>query len=303
MQMIEIKNGDCLEEMSKIRSGSIDAIITDPPFGTVKGLKIDGWSKETTEWDDEINLSEMLFQCNRVLRLNGALILFGQEPYTSKLISNCHGNLPFSYRMIWLKNHFANPLSCKKAPVNYYEDILVFFKKHDTDLLHPLRHYSKKIMDHIGRKLKHINLDLGHRKAEHFFYWSSSQFSIPTKKTYEQIIGFYQLSDLDWIISYDDLLSENERFNRRFNLPDGEKFKSNVLQYKKDSGNYHPTQKPVALMEDLIKTYTNENDTVLDFTAGSFSTGVAAKKLNRKFIGIEKSKEFCDIGRHRLAGD
>ena len=90
------------------------------------------------------------------------------------------------------------------------------------------------------------------------------------------------------------------RFARRFNLPTGKKFKSNVLEYKKDYTGLHPTSKPVALMEDLIKTYTNEKDTVLDFTAGSFSTGVAAQNLNRKFIGIEMDDAYFQIGKDRM---
>jgi site-specific DNA-methyltransferase (adenine-specific) len=96
-------------------------------------------------------------------------------------------------------------------------------------------------------------------------------------------------------------LTEIDRaFNRVFNLPDGKKYKSNVLSYKKDYSGFHPTQKPVALLEDLIKTYTNEGDTVLDFTAGSFTTGVACVNLNRKFIGIEMDKNYFDIGVNRV---
>jgi site-specific DNA-methyltransferase (adenine-specific) len=95
----------------------------------------------------------------------------------------------------------------------------------------------------------------------------------------------------------------NRRFNRRFNLPEGKKYKSNVLEYKKDYTGHHPTQKPVLLMEDLIKTYTNEAETVLDFTMGSGTTGVAAKNLNRSFIGIELDETYFEIAKQRISVD
>ena len=296
--------GDCLERMKEIPSGSVDAIICDPPFGTVKGVgdgNVSHGMKGKTSWDIPISHSDMLKECNRVLRVNGALILFCQDPYTGKLMTETHGNIPFSYRMTWLKDHFANALIAKKAPVNYTEDICVFFKKYDTLNQHPLREYSKRILGHISKDLKSVNVDLGHRRAEHFFYVDSTQFGICTEKTYQQIIDFYELKGLDWLLSFDAVIEIDRRFARCFNLPDGKKFKPNILEYKKDYDGLHPTQKPVLLMEDLIKTYTNENDTVLDFTFGSGSTGVASKHLNRRFIGIEMDETYFNIGKDRIS--
>ena len=110
----------------------------------------------------------------------------------------------------------------------------------------------------------------------------------------------YNIDRMNSFISYGDMEAINRRFSRRFNLPKGAKYKSNVLEYKKDYTGLHPTQKPVALMEDLIRTYTNKGDTVLDFTMGSGTTGVAAKNLNRKFIGIELDEVYFDIARKRI---
>lgn len=166
---IWLMQGDCLERMKEIPDGSVDMVLTDPPYGTMRGAGLDGWHDGKTDWDSTIETSAMLGQCNRILRTNGALILFSQEPYTSHLITNAHGNIPFSYRMVWLKDHFANSLIAKKAPVNYTEDVCVFFKKYDTLGQHPIRKYSKKIMDFTGLNLKSINSNLGHRRAEHFF--------------------------------------------------------------------------------------------------------------------------------------
>lgn len=192
--------GDCLERMKEIPDGSVDLILTDPPYGTAGGM---GKGEErysriaSAEWDNAISPHSIFEECNRILRTNGALILFSQEPYTSRLITEAHGNLPFSYRLMWLKDHFSNSLLVNKAPVSYFEDLVVFFKKYDTLAQHPLRDYAKKIMEYIGRNLKQINTDLGHRRAEHFFYVESTQFGLCTEKTYNQIISHYGLSVCD----------------------------------------------------------------------------------------------------------
>lgn len=238
------------------------------------------------------------------MRTNGALILFSQEPYTSRLITGAHGNLPFSYRLIWLKDHFANSLIAKKAPVSYFEDLVVFFKKYDTLMQHPLRDYAKKIMEYIGRNIKQINTDLGHRRAEHFFYVESTQFGLCTEKTYNQIIAHYGLSVCDWLMTYAEMFEIDRRFaslfSRRFNLEDGAKYKSNVLQYRKDYTGLHPTQKPVALLTDIIRTYSNPGETVLDFTMGSGSTGVACMNTGRRFIGIEMDSGYFQVAHGRI---
>ena len=296
---IELIHGDCLEEMKYIVDGSVDAIITDPPYGTIKNAALDGWKNRDTGWDCIIDHDIMLKECNRVLHMNGALLLFAQEPYTSKLITETHGNLPFSYRLTWLKDHFANCLFAKKAPVYYTEDICVFFKKYDCSMQHPLRLYAKKIMDFLGLTLKEINKKLGHRKAEHFFYITSTQFGLCTESVYNELINIYKIDKQQWFKSYACLEKLNHKVNRKINLQ-GRKYKSNVLEYKKDYGRLHPTQKPEALMEDLIKTYTNEKDTVLDFTMGSGTTGIACKNLNRNFIGIERKKEYFEIAKKRI---
>ena len=300
--MINLYNGDCLDIMDlMVPDGSVDLILTDPPYGTVKGIggksNIVHGMKNRTNWDVTIDHFEMLEQCNRILRTNGALILFSQDPYTLKLASETHENMPFSYRMTWLKDHFANSLIAKKAPVNYTEDVNVFFKKYDTLNQNPLRHYAKYLMEMANTNLKKINDDLGHRKFEHFAYIESTQFGICTEKTYMEFLKFYNIKNAK---TYKELLKINNKFTRVFNLPEGKKFKSNVLQYKKDYDGFHPTQKPVALMEDLIKTYTNEGETVLDFTMGSGTTGVAAKNLNRDFIGIELDPDYFAIAEKRI---
>ena len=136
--MIKLLHGDCLELAKDIPDGSVDLILTDPPYGTVKNAP-KNWTvgnKASHGWDKAVNPEDLFGVANRILRRNGKLVLFSQEPYTSRLITEAHPNIPFSYRMIWEKNDFANALLVNKAPVSYYEDILVFSKihqKHDFE--------------------------------------------------------------------------------------------------------------------------------------------------------------------------
>jgi site-specific DNA-methyltransferase (adenine-specific) len=303
--------GDCLERMKEIPSGSVDMILTDPPYGIMAGAertnKYGNADAPRHDWDVKLNTADMLAECNRILRPNGALVLFAQDPYTSDLITGAHGNLPFSYRYTWLKDNFAFALGCKKAPVNYTEDVLVFFKKYDTLNQHPLREYAEKVISHVGIGLKAINEKLGHRRAEHFLYIDSTQFGLCTEQTYDQLIEVFGFNLCEWFLPFSDLVEIDRRFARRFprrfNLQHGAKYKSNVLEYRKDYSGHHPTQKPVALLSDLVETYTIEGDTVLDFTMGSGSTGVACKNLNRKFIGIELDDHYFKIGKIRILVD
>ena len=291
--------GDCLDLMKNIPDGSVDLILTDPPYGTVKGAALDGWKNQTTEWDNVLDFEVMWSEINRILRKNGKCILFSQEPFTSDLIKSAIPNVPFSYRCVWIKDHFANSLIAKKAPVSYFEDICVFSKLHDTDELHPLRGYAKEIYDFIGLNKKQIIEKVGQR-ADHFFRIDSTQFSLCTEKTYNELISVFGIDKMKGFKTFRELEEINSVFNSVFNLEQGAKFKSNVFQYKKDYNGYHPTQKPVALLEDLIKTYSNSGDMVLDFTMGSGSTGVACKNTNRSFIGIELDRNYFEIAKKRI---
>ena len=297
---IELIQGNCLIESDKIESGSVDLILTDLPYGTVKGAQLDGWNGTKTDWDEVIDTNEIYKVANRILRKNGKMVLFAQQPFTTELISKQIANVPFNYCMIWMKDHFANSLIAKKAPVNYYEDILVFTKEYDIENLHPLRSYASDVMKFIGLKLKEINTKLGHRKAEHFFYLKSTQFEICTEQVYDELIKAFGIDKMNNFKTYEQLKIENQKYEPTFNLWEGGRFKSNVLEYKKDYDGYHPTQKPVLLLEDLIKTFSNENDLVVDLTMGSGSTGIACMNTNRNFIGIELDENYFNISKKRV---
>ena len=306
IELDRIYNMDCLEGMKAIPDGSVDAVICDLPYGTMKGAQLDGWEGVKTDWDEIIPTDKLFEQYERVLRMNGVAILFSQEPYTNHLRGYRHTNtnIGFAYPLMWRKNHFANALIAKDAPVSYFEDMSVFFKRFDTSGHHPLRDYSKAVMQYCGaRSCKDINAVLGHRHAEHFFYVDSTQFALCTRETYEELIGTYHIDKMEGFKPYEELQRMDAKFRRTFNLPEGPGFKSNVFEYSKDPDGFHPTQKPVSLIRDLVLTYTNEGDTVLDNCMGSGTTAIACIKERRHFIGFELSKEYFDKAVKRIKAE
>ncbi len=302
---ITLLHGDCLIESDNIESGSVDLILTDLPYGAVMNIgdsdTIEHGMKGKTKWDEAIEPKKIYEIANRILRKNGKLVLFSQEPYTGRLTNEAIPNVPFNYRMIWAKDHFANSLLAKKAPVSYYEDILVFSKLHDHEALHPLRPYFKMVIDYIGLNLKQINTKLGHRRAEHTFYVDSTQYGLCTESTYNELIQVFSIDKMQGFKTYEELRIIDKKYDSTFNLWEGNKYKSNILKYKKDYGGLHPTQKPILLLEDLIKTFSNEGNLVVDLTMGSGSTGIACLNTKRDFIGIEKDDKYFEIANKRIA--
>src|SRR5690625_3556833 len=307
--VVNLYKGDCLTEHERIEDGSVDLILCDPPYETMKGINDNyvGYGRRNHDghsWDMAINPADLFEIANRILRRNGKLVLFSQEPYTSRLITEAIPNLPFNYRMIWEKDRFANSLIAKKAPVSYFEDILVFSKTHDTEGLHPLREYFAKVLEYIGDTRSKIIETIGQR-ADHTFRTNSTQYALCTEATYDALISEYGIDRMYGFIPYEELAeidrkTKDEHFPSVFNLWEGGKYKSNILRYKKDYDGYHPTQKPVALLDDLIRTYSNEGDLLVDLTMGSGSTGVAAVKAGRRFTGIELGDEYFDIAERRI---
>jgi len=297
---MKLLKGDCLIESDKIESGSVDLILTDLPYGTVKDIKnVNHGMSGKCDWDVVIDTKKIMEVANRILRKNGKMVLTAQQPFTNELVNKAIPNIPFNYSMIWEKDHFANALTAKKAPVNYFEDVLVFSKNYDFEGLHPLRDYFKSLLDFIGFNKKCIIEKIGQR-ADHCFRFNSSQFELCKKHTYLDLIKEFSINNMESFLNYEELERLNNRYTSTFNLWEGNKYKSNILKYKKDYDGHHPTQKPVLLLEDLIKTFSNKNDLVVDLTMGSGSTGVAAKNTNRNFIGIEQDENYFKIATERI---
>jgi len=217
--------------------------------------------------------------------------------------------VPFSYRMIWEKDSFANALGSKKAPVSYFEDILVFSKEECYEARHPLRNVMLKYIDRTSKEfiidlmLKEGRYTSGLSARVHasykFGFNEGMRFDLMDEKLYD-----YFATKIKFDETYKELKTIDDQFKKEFastfNLWDGKKYKSNILKYKKDYNGYHPTQKPVALLEDLIKTYSNEGNLVVDLTCGSGSTAVAAINTNRRFIAIEKEEKYFQIANERI---
>jgi site-specific DNA-methyltransferase (adenine-specific) len=236
--------GDCLEMMDKlIEQGiKVDAIITDPPYGTIK-----------CKWDAIIPFNDMWSRLNKLIKSNGAIVLFGNEPFTSELIcSNLKG---FKYRWDWNKKIPSGVGYAKYRPMQQTEDISVFTKNGEKTIYNPQMIKRDKPIKSGGNKLKENSC--------------STLAGIDTTKEYKKT---YEYKNPTTLIEFD----------------------------KVRKGSLHPTQKPTDLLEYLIKTYTNENEIVLDFTMGSGSTGVACMNLNRRFIGIELDKNYFDIAVNRI---
>lgn len=309
--------GDCLIESDKIESGSVDLILTDLPYGTV-----------ACAWDEIIPFEPMWKMFYRILRHNGFVVLTASQPFSSKLVmSNIN---EFSHQWIWEKvGSNGNPLLANKMPLKNFEDVLVFGKKYDVYNSNKLRLYFKKVMDFICLNIKQINTKLGHRKAEHTFYIDSTQFGLCTENVYNELISVFEIDKMNGFLVYSELkkldclriYNPQKTEGKAYTLKsgkmgdafggklegfvtenNGDRFPKSILKIGYDKEKLHPTQKPVELMEYLIKTYTNEGMTVFDATMGSGSTGVACKNTNRNFIGIEKDDKYFEIAEKRING-
>ena len=242
----ELLNGDCLKLMKDISDKSVDMILCDLPYGTTNRNK----------WDVIIPFEPMWTEYSRIIKDNGCIALFADEPFTSKLI--CSNEKLFKQRITWDKDRGAGFLNAKKMLLKQTEDICLFYKKLPTynpqmvkanpDRIRPITDKSTESMNY--GKVKSVHCDKNY----------NPEMRYPTN-----------------LIKFSSVTGECNNLNR-----------------------LHPTQKPVELLEWLIKTYTNEDNLVLDNCMGSGSTGVAALKLHRKFIGIELDENYFNIARERI---
>ena len=311
--MVDLSLGDCLELMKDIPGGSVDLVLTDPPYGTMKGAPISSWKarNDCAEWDTTLDTEKMFAEISRVLRRNGKAVLFCQEPYTSHLITNVPPSMLFCYRGIWLKNCSGNSMMAKNAMTSRFEDFCVFVNKDSDGLMNKCVEKISDVVFSVGfHKFAEIMFGEGRYKDiasarknlyKKVYIEGCNEYD---KNFFDEPMYRYLETKIEMPYTFDEyfaIVAEyKEKTKSVFNLWQGGKSKSNVREYKKDNDGYHPTQKPVALLEDLIQTYSNEGDTVLDFTMGSGSTGVACVNTNRRFIGIELDNGYFEIARKRI---
>ena len=232
-------NADCFDVFPFIEDNSIDAIICDLPYGTT-----------ACKWDEVLPFDKLWKEYNRVIKDNGVILLFGREPFSSKVRLSNEKN--YRYDWIWEKSKATNFLFAKQMPLIAHEDIMVFYKKLPT---------------YNPQKTKGKPYDKG-----------------VEKRTEIEAVGK---------IGNGNLLKNKS----------GDRNPRSVQYFKtaENEGKLHPTLKPIALLEYLVKTYTNEGDMVLDNTMGSGTTNLACIKLNRKSIGIEKEKQYYDVAVRRAS--
>lgn len=245
---INLYNGDCLESMPEIKDKSIDMILADLPYGIT-----------AYKWDVTIQFEPLWKQYERIIKDNGAIVLFGNEPFSSFLrISNIK---LYKYDWYWRKNYPTGFRLCRKQPLRAIEIISIFYKKQPK--------YIPQLRDKSDRDIKKMgnNIKLKEYNSEHFNIKSQGNHEFRT-------------------------------------IPKNKSYPINVLEYETthnpNENIFHPTQKPVKLMEYLIKTYTNEGNLVLDNVMGSGTTGIACINLNRNFIGMELDKKYFEIAKKRI---
>mgnify|MGYP000361296573 CR=1 FL=1 len=231
--------GDCLEKMAEIPTGSVDLVLTDPPYGTT-----------ACAWDAVIPFEPMWVAVRRVLKPSGAAVFTSSQPFTSALVMS--NPREFRHEWIWEKTAATGFFNAKKAPLRAHESVLVFAGAPPT----------YRPQKRSGATIKRVN---------------------PSYADHGNVYGK--------AVSVREPYCSTERYPR------------SVVVFPKDNRMRatHPTQKPVALMEYLIRTYTNEGETVLDFAMGSGTTGVSCVNTDRKFIGIERDPRYFDMASQRLA--
>jgi site-specific DNA-methyltransferase (adenine-specific) len=233
-------HGDCMVEMKNIKDKSIDMILCDLPYGMTKNA-----------WDVVIPFDKLWIEYNRVIKDNGAIVLFGSQPFTSLMVVS---NLKmFRYCLVWEKNKFSDFLNSKRKPMKTNEDIAIFYNKQPT--------YNPQ-------------------------YWYSTPYTRWNTQTAVDKQSNYGKHKENYVES-----------------SDGKRLPTTVLKFNRVERPMHPTQKPTELLEWLIKTYTNENEIVLDNCMGVGSTGVACKNINRRFIGIEIEEKYYEISKTRILQD
>lgn len=249
----KLYNGDCLQIMDKLIESEIkvDAIITDPPYGTTD-----------CKWDSVIPLDKMWERINKLIKPNRAIVLFGGEPFTSKLrMSNIKN---YKHEWYWNKNSSGNILRAKYMPLKLIENICIFSNGKCP--------YNPQMIERSEKEEKEFMMKRGknytHKKSDMFTGVKSGAFSYKSDSKYKYPVNLLDFS------------ARVKECNNRTRV--------------------HPTQKPVDLLEYLVKTYTNEKDVVLDFTMGSGSTGVACLNTNRQFIGIELDEKYFNIAKDRM---
>ena len=250
---MKLIHGDCLEKMKDIPDKSIDMILCDLPYGTTR-----------LKWDSVIDLTLLWWHYKRIVKVNGAIVLFANQPFTSALISSNFEM--FRYSWIWEKPFPTGFLNANYRPMLSFEDICVF---------------------------SHSGAGAGSKDNAMVYYPQGLVPKNVKKKNKPNSRGAHIHDTVN--CGSMNVLNSGKEYEQKFTG-----YPNNILSFDRDLDQSHQTQKPVPLLEYLIKTYTLEGETVLDNTMGSGSTGIACINTKRNFIGIEKDDKFFEIAKSRI---
>lgn len=322
---MNLLQGDCMELLPKIPDKSVDLVLCDLPYGMTE-----------CKWDNVLPMEKLWEEYRRLLRPNGVAALFASQPFTTALINS--NRKDFRYCWYWVKNTTTGFTFAKYQPMRKVEEVVVFVcnaqGKGNTEQHKALRAYMLGELKASRNTRASINKLLGNRMSSHYFT-NGGQFAIPPREQWETLqagTGRFSRSWEDIRAEYQEELDQHGGGPQIYN-PQGIKiiqnqkpkrkraakeetvykintlmqgytqkytgYPVNVLQFNTERG-LHPTQKPVPLLEYLIKTYTHEGGTVLDNCMGSGSTGVACVRTGRRFIGMEKDPRYFQIARERI---
>lgn len=285
MASVTLMHGDCLDLMREIPDGSVDMILCDLPYAVLD-----------VEWDKRINGEKLFYEYKRVCKQNANVLLFCQMAFAQYLMNSTFSH-EFSHCLVWVKENKTRCKSAKHLPMSQYEMVLCFRinKYKNTNDHKELREYFLQELSKSGLSVAEIEDTIPNRSAHHWFR-QSSDYRIPTKQNYErlqQITGRFTRPYSAVRAEFFEEKNNTCTFNRGF-------VDSDVLYSRVTETRVHPTQKPVELLERLLRAYSNEGDTVLDNTMGSGSTGVACVNTGRNFIGIELDDGYFDIAQKRI---
>jgi len=321
MSNIELIQGDCLEKMKDIPDGSVDMVLTDPPYNIQKA-EWDKWKTKDAyiEW-----CGKWLLECQRVLKDNGSFYFFHNDMVQiAMLMEWIRQNSKFIFKqfIVWNKKFkgaknegflqgFIEPEGLRNYQQMAEYCLYYTFQDEtglttvmlDTNNFPTLRKYFKELQEYIGLNKKQILEKIG-QKADHCFRWNSSQWDLPTKETYQELINVFKIDKWQGFQEYEKGFQEYESLRQEYESLrytfNNQKTHHSVWNYEIAKKKGHITPKPVGLIESIIKHSSSEGETVLDFMMGSGTTGVACKNLNRNFIGIEINEEYFKIAEKRI---
>ena len=317
---IKIYNEDCLKQLPKIKD-KIDLVLADLPYG-----------QTACGWDTPIDLKQMWIELKKICKRECIYVFLCTTKFGYKLIQS--NEKWFRYDLVWEKSRKVGFLSANKMPLRKHEMVYVFSDDNHDDLDNSrnlgLRRYAEQVKNYINKPIKDIDKAIGNQGVHHFYSFKSTQFELPTEKTYNILIEKYKLREMSGFREYKSLTDEWEKLETTYNPQktegkpykikagqiedghvydkinrskinnDGNRHPSTILKFNNPKKSLHRTQKPTDLLDWIIKSYSNEGETVLDFTMGSGSTGISCLNTNRNFIGIEKDKEIFKIAQRRL---